>query len=106
MKESKEAFAYDAATEMRALNEQFSKTARVSSINALAQKFASDMLGGPLAEHFVERFHTGSYQDATKTDIDSKKLAIWAFAVAEKIVEEQERRVVAVVAEMRQGESP
>lgn len=89
---------------MHALAEDMMKTsalAPIIAINKLAEKLASDFLRGPLAEHFVQRFHTGSYRDATKTDIDSEKLATWAFAVAERIVKIQEKRVESATAEMR-----
>lgn len=99
---------YDYEGAMSKLQDNMSKTGRVGSINALAQKFASDLLRGPLAEHFVNRFCTGDYRDATTTDIDAKKLAIWAFAAAEKIVDGQEKRVATVLAEMQRSlkESP
>lgn len=54
---------------------------------------------GPLAVHFVLSFNTGSYS------LDRKKVVTWAFELAETIVDEQEKRVKKVLAEMREEPS-
>jgi hypothetical protein len=97
---------YDHEKLMRQLSDNAAQTGHVQSINALAERLASDLLRGPLATSFVSRFSTGNYQDATTTSIDAKKLALWAFAVAEQIVSGQEQRIEAVMAKMRSESSP
>lgn len=103
--QSSQAIAFDHAEFMRTISQEMSRTAHVIAVNALAAKLASDLLRGPLATHFLYRARSGEWQTPDKSTIDWTEIARGAFVLAEKIVDSQERRAVAVLAEIQQQQS-